>query len=160
MTIPNAYTGNTMSRLVLNTGGNLQNLPDSRNIGGRVREASGALVFNTQAIGFGLSFARVPLGCRVVHIDAFTDTSLGTAQISVGNTNSNVAYGAARTLTALNTRANLADVSAALLSVVQVGFDSLTGLASTSYDDMILWTSVATLPASGNLILQVQYVLD
>jgi hypothetical protein len=88
----------------------------------------------------------LPNGARIQNIKMITDTSLGSSTISIGNSSSATAYSAATTMTATDTWTQLASVAA--LAAEQVSVDT----------PLLANILVANLPASGTLIIDVEYV--
>ncbi len=88
----------------------------------------------------------LPNGARIENIKMITDTSLGSSTISIGNSSSATAYSAATTMTATDTWTQLASVAA--LAAEQVSVDT----------PLLANILVANLPASGTLIIDVEYV--
>jgi hypothetical protein len=151
-----------MALLTGNAGGAIQSLPGVNLNGGRQRSAVGMVALAAQASGSTIGAVRLPIspgGTVITGITIATDTSLATAQISLGDSNSAAKYMAAQTLTSLNTptRVGLATIHGALLTS---GYDCASGAISTAYEDIVIVTSVAALPGSGTLVVIVEYVVD
>jgi hypothetical protein len=148
-----------MSSLTGNTGGAVQSLPAVNLAGARERIFVGTLVLAAQASGSVVGVARIPLQSVVTGITVITDTSLGSATIALGDTNNGALYMAAQTLTNTNTptRVGLAATHGAPITT---GYDCVSGLSTKSYEDIVLTTGAASLPASGNLAVIIEYALD
>jgi hypothetical protein len=148
-----------MTQLTGNAGGGVEALPSVTANGGRERVAGGTLTLAAQASGSVIGVARLPLGAIISGLTVVTDTSLGSATIALGDTNSGALYAAAMTLTTTNTPTRIGNAVAHMAPIV-TGYDCTTGLKSLSYEDITLTTAGATLPASGNLTVVIEYVID
>ncbi|HWK44922.1 MAG TPA: hypothetical protein VNT30_09385 [Stellaceae bacterium] len=158
MTVATAFS-TQMTQLTGNAGGAIQQLPNSNVVAGRERCFIANIALATQAIGTVFGVARIGLLGVITGITLITDTSLGSATIALGDANSSAIYMAASVLTATNTptRVGLASTHGAPIAT---GYDCVSGLVSKSYEDIILTTAVAALPASGNLAIIFEYVID
>jgi hypothetical protein len=159
-----------MTNITNNQQGSLQVLNPVNLDSGRVRRATGSIVLASQASGSVFGIARVPLFASLFSIIAITDTSLGSATIAFGDPASGNAaiYGAAATLTATNTPTAFAKTATYGVPIT-TGYDCLTGAATGyatdsgaggAYEDIIMTTGSAALPASGNLRIVVEYMID
>ena len=148
-----------MAALTGNTGGAVQSLPNVTLVGARERVFVANITLASQASGSTIGIARIPLGGTITNIQLTTDTSLSTAQISIGDSNSAAIYAAAQTLTSVNTPTNVG-LAATRGSLITTGYDCVSAVASKSYEDVVLVTSVAALPSSGNLVIIITYALD
>lgn len=148
-----------MALLTGNAGGNVQNLPAVNVAGARQRIFVGNIALAAQASGTVIAVARVPVGSVITGITLLTDTSLSTAQIALGDANSGAIYAAAQTLTSTNTPTRVGK-QATQSAPIATGYDCQTGAANYAYEDILLTTSVASLPGSGNLTIIVEYALD
>ena len=148
-----------MTSLTGNAGGGSQALPNVTAVSGRVRVFHADIVLASQVAGTTIGIARLPLGAMITDIQVITDTSLGTTTISVGDSNSAAIYAAAATYTTINVPVYVG-LAATLGVPIASGYDCLTGVASKSYEDLVVVTAVATAPASGNLRLNIKYVMD
>lgn len=161
MAVATAFTP-VMTQLTGNTGGALQALPNVTLNGARQRTAIGVLTLASQASGTTIGMCRIPVspgGTMLIGLRLITDTSLGSTTISLGNSNSAALYMAAQTFTSTNTPTAVGKTSA-FSAAITSGYDCLSGLASTVYEDIVLVTSTATAPSSGTLVLQVEYAID
>lgn len=160
-----------MAKVVGNTGGQIQSLPGVNVVSGRQRTWIDTLTLASQASGTVFGVARLPLYATLLAIELLTDTSLATATIKfgdAGNANSAI-YAAAQTLTSTNTIVRTA-TAGTKGTPITAGFDSVTGLAMSPfmpqlvgeggavYEDIIMTTGVAALPASGTLIVMIEYL--
>ena len=147
-----------MAQLTGNAGGAVQSLPGVNTFGGRERTQIANIALATQASGSTIAVARLPLLAVITGIQMITDTSLGTATVALGDTNSAAIYAAAQTLTSTQTptRVGLAATHGAPITT---GYDCQTGL-SAPYEDNILTVGTAALPASGNLVIIFEYCID
>lgn len=159
-----------MANITGNLGGQVQTLPHVDFVGGRQRQFVDTLVLASQAAATVIGVARIPLPFVFLGILINTDTSLATSTIAFGNAgNGNSAiYAAASTLTSTHTQTFLGKASL-IGTEITSGFDSVTGLATSyasssgfggAYEDVILTTAVATLPAAGNLRIIFEYSID
>jgi hypothetical protein len=165
--VATAFTDN-MTLLTNNSGGAVQQLPFTNVIGGRGRGQFGRIALAAQASGTVIHIARIPLSACLASIWAKTDTSLGTATISFGDVNNQVLYGAAATLTTVNGRTDFLPASQFGVPIL-TGWDAVTGNQCTyaqpgqggaNYEDIVMTTGAAGLPASGNLVTYVEYQID
>jgi hypothetical protein len=125
------------------------NLPFATWNGARLRVMTDTLVYNSQASGSTLTFGTpVPTGALIVGANLNTDTSTGSTTLSLGTAASAALYSAAVAYTTLNQWVPILLKNAPLLTVL------------TAPTQLIFTTAAATAPASGNLIVQVLYVLD
>ena len=158
MAVATAFT-TAMAALTGNTGGALQILPAVTQAGARERVFTGVIALATQPSGSVIGLARIPLGAAITGITLVTDTSLGTTTIALGDTNSSALYMAAQTLTTVGVPQRVG-LTAAHAAAITTGYDCATGIASKSYEDIVLTTAVAALPASGNLAFILEYAFD
>ncbi len=149
-----------MAQLTGNTGGQLQILPPVTQAGGRQRTFVAQVPLAAQAIGAVIGIARLPVQAAIVDITVMTDTSLGTATLSVGDagTGNAAIYSAAFTLTATHTVTKVGHVGTMGVPIV-TGYDSVSG-AAAGHEDITLTVGTAALPASGNLRASGDYSID
>lgn len=160
-----------MALITANLGGAVQSLPKVDLVYGRRRSFTASLVLASQTVASGpFGVARLPVPCVITDITLVTDTSLGTSTIALGdagNGNSGI-YMAAQVLTATDTPTKVGK-TAKLGVEITAGFDAVTGNATAygsssgfgaAYEDIIMTVAVATLPASGNLRILVEFVID
>lgn len=168
-----------MASIAANLGGAVQSLPQAWQFGGKQRTFGGSLTLGSQASGTVLGLCRLPLFGAVVGIQLVTSVSLGTATLAIGDATSAALYVAAATYTSVDTPVRIGKTSAHLSQLVQ-GYDATTGKPTNYsssqqdpqsaapesqgfgglYEDILVTTAVAALPASGNLVILVDYVLD
>jgi hypothetical protein len=148
-----------MALLTGNAGGAIQNLPAVNVCGARERIFVANIALAAQASGSVIGVARLPVQSVITGITVITDTSLGTATISLGDTNNATLYTAAQTLTSAQTptRVGLAATHGAPITT---GYDCTTGKANYAYEDIVLTVGTAALPGSGNLLVILEYALD
>jgi hypothetical protein len=139
-------------------------------LNGKRRTFVANIPFSAQASGSVIGVARLPVPYNMVGIMALPSVSLGTATIALGSpsdSSQNGYWSAAGTLTAL-TPSWLGN-NASMGVPIYVGYDCLTGQPAGyqpghqgggQYDDIILTTGAAALPASGNLRLFFDYIVD
>ena len=148
-----------MSQLTGNTGGQVQALPFVNVAGARNRIFVATITLAAQASGSVIGVARLPMLSAITGITLVTDTSLGTATIALGDTNNAARFLAAQTFTTINTPTRVGLTSAHGVPITS-GYDCVSGLASLTYEDMVLTTAVASLPGSGNFTIIIEYALD
>ena len=127
--------------------------------GARERVFIANLALASQASGSVIAMARLPVGAVIAGLALITDTSLGSATIALGDANSAAAYAAAQTLTSVNTPTRIG-LAATHGATITTGYDCQTGAANYAYEDILLTTAVAALPASGNLVAIIEYAID
>lgn len=99
----------------------------------------------SQASGDTVTIAKIPAGMTFAGGVLATDTSLGTATVAVGISGTTGKYAAAQTLTATN--------SPVLIGTVA----QLTAAALTAEETIIVTVGVASLPASGTLLVDLYF---
>jgi hypothetical protein len=171
MAVATVFTDN-MALITGNTGGAVQTLPPVTVFDGKVRQQYGRIVLASQASGTVFGVARIPLYGAIKSIDAITDTSLGSTTIEFGDANNATLYAAAATLTATQTLTRMGPLLAQTGAPLTSGYDCITGNLVTPfmpqkvgeggamYEDIEMTTAAAALPASGNLVIIVEYTLD
>ncbi|HEV2673382.1 MAG TPA: hypothetical protein VGV37_02505 [Aliidongia sp.] len=149
-----------MAILTGNTGGAIQQLLTPSDAGGRKRSFRANIVLAAQASGSQIAVARLPINAAIFGINYLTDTSLATATIALGDIHAgnSAIYAAATTLTAVQTPTSVGLV-ATRGAPITAGYDCLTG-NQLGWEDVVLTTGVAALPASGNLVIEFDYVID
>lgn len=165
--------GTEMTQLTGNSGGGVQALPSVTSVGGRQRQFIARLALATQTNGVTIGMARIPLFASLLGIWLMTDTSLGSSTISFGDANTAALYAAAQTFTTTNALTIATGRAAATFGVpITSGYDSVTGNLVTAnmpqtpgqggglYEDITMVVGVANLPASGNLTVVFDYVID
>ncbi len=119
--------------------------PGVLHVGGKVRVFNEQITLAAEVAGTAIPVAILPQGCVPLFGLVTTSVTLGTAQFSIGVQGSVAKYRAAAVLTT---------VDAPQLFGVTAGIGD--PLAAT--ERVLLTTSVATLPASGTLRVQIFYV--
>jgi hypothetical protein len=162
-----------MTNLSGNMAGGIQVLNQVNLDGGRVRRKSATFTMAAQASGTVFAVCRLPLFAVIDSIDVITDTSLGSATLAFGdahNANSAI-YGAAATLTALNTNTRFGPPLATCGVQINTGYDYL-GKPTTAtmpqapaqggfnFEDIIMTVGAASLPGSGTLRVRVTYTME
>jgi hypothetical protein len=157
-----------MAGLVANAGGAVNQLPAVNVFGARERTIVANFAYAAQAAGTVIGVARLPMYAVITGITVITDTSTGSATIAIGDANAAALYAAAQVYTSVNTPTKTGN-AATHGTPITVGYDCTTGKAVTYqspgeggalYEDVILTTAVAALPASGNLTIIFEYALD
>lgn len=124
------------------------NEPDVGLVGGRVRAFVETLAYASQALGSTLTVAKLPAGAVVLGFELITDTSTGTATLSVGDGTTAALYSAAAPYTTTGVPVNVGNTAGPLAGRL------------TSAGQIVLTTGVAALPASGNLVFITYYIVD
>jgi hypothetical protein len=162
--------GTQMGLLTGNSGGAIQQLPGVNVVGARQRTFVETIALASQASGSVIGVARVPLYAVFLGITLITDTSLGSATVSFGDANQAALYGAATTLTAINTPTLIAKADA--IGPILNGYDSVTGnlvdpfmpqfvgQGGALYEDIVMAIGSAAFPASGTLMVLTDYQID
>lgn len=114
----------------------------------RRRTALAEFTFASDVPGtYALPFV-IPAGARIVEVRLNTSVTLGaSATLAVGVVGTVGKYRAAATFTTADQWVSLA-------------LNAVTGVLLTAPEQIILTTAVANLPASGRLLIEVQYVID
>lgn len=163
-----------MTKLQGNQSGGLESLPDVTLFESKVRQQISTIPLAGQAAGTVIWVGRVPLGAAIKSIEAITDTSLGTATVAFGDAHSgnSAIYGAAATLTAVNTLTRMGPPTAQAGVEITQGYDYLgtnvnRGMPQTpspaggaGFEDIVMTTAVAALPGSGTLRVMITYAMD
>lgn len=110
-------------------------------VGARLRRYRGTVVLNTQTTSDTIVVAVVPSGEDFAYGVITSDTSLGSSTIAIGNSSSTGKYRAAATFTATNTPTFFGNAAQVLAP------------ASTAEEQIIITIATASLPASGNLVI-------
>ena len=157
------YYSTQMATITGNVSGAIQSLLQPSQAGGRKRTFVANITLASQVAGSTFAIARLPVGAAIMGINLMTDTSLGSTTLAIGDAKSgnSALYAAAATLTATDTPTSVGKTATRGLPIVS-GYDSATGALSAGniYEDVIITTAAATLPASGNLVVELDYVID
>jgi hypothetical protein len=145
-----------MTTIMAGRDGSGDGLNRSTKVGAPLRSFVTTIPLASQASGTTISIGRVPAGAVMLGFEMVTDTSLGTAQIAFGDYSDTVRFKAAGTFTALNTPTKVG-VGSTYGQIVPLGYDCRTGQESRVWNDITMTTSVAALPASGNLTITTYY---
>lgn len=164
-----------MNNLANNLGGQVQNLPATWQMGGRQRTYGGVLTYAAQGSGSVIGVCRLPLFGAIVGITLVTSVSTATATLAFGDANSANVYVAAAAYTSADTPTRIGKTAAHFSQLTQ-GYDAATGNPTnfssgqnaappnpgggSYYEDVLMTTAVASLPASGTLVVMVDYVID
>ena len=113
--------------------------------GGKVRINTEVFNFAADVAGVYAIGALIPVGAEILGIRLMSSVSLGTSTIALGIAGTAAKYRAAATFTSTDTW-------------VEAGFASVLGVPLTAAEQLILTVAVASLPASGRLLIEVFYV--
>lgn len=163
-----------MAKLQGNQGGGIEALPDATLFEARLRHEVSTITLAAQTSGTVIWVGRVPLGAAIRSIDVITDTSLGASTIAFGDAHSgnSAIYGAAATLTALNTLTRFGPPTAMAGVEITQGYDYLgtntnRGMPQTpspaggaGFEDIVMTVAAATMPASGTMRVLISYTID
>jgi hypothetical protein len=117
-------------------------------VNGNVHSFVEVITLASQAAADITYVARIPKGAIFIAGRLTTTVSLGTTTISIGVVGSTAKYlAAATTLTAVDTPTLFGKAAA-------------TGVALTANDDVIITWATATAPASGSLVVVIEYAFD
>lgn len=148
-----------MSALTGNSGGAIESLPNVTLHGARERTSCAVITLASQASGSVFGLFRLPVGAIITGITINTSISLGSATIALGDSNTSNLYMSAATFTSTNTPTRVGNATQHA-SPITSGYDCVTGLASTSYEDVTMTTATAALPSSGTLVIIIEWALD
>ena len=118
---------------------------DGKVVGGRMRRYRATITLATHAIASVINLTRVPEGSVFAYGVINSSVSLGTATIKIGDETTDDVYRALSTMTTAN---------------APVMFGHSTGLAEgpiAAQKLVTLTTAVATLPASGTLVVDLYF---
>lgn len=114
----------------------------------RRRTALAEFTYAADAVGTYALPMVVPRGARIVDVRLNTSVTLGaTATLAVGTVAAPGRYRAAATFTTAD-------------QWVSLGLNAAMGVLLTVDEQIILTVAAAALPASGRLLVEVQYVID
>jgi len=113
--------------------------------GARLHRYRASIVLAGQASGDTVVLANIPAGQCFAYGSLVTDTSLGTATVSVGNASSAAKYKAAAVFTATDTPTAFGKASA------------IAGVPSTAQEQVLLTVGTAALPSSGSLVVDLYF---
>lgn len=115
--------------------------------GARLKRLRGSFVFNTQTTSDVLVVGNLPAGATFAFALINTDTSTSTATLALGTASNSTKYSAAAAYTTTNTP-------------TLVGKQAVEGAADpalTAEEQVIATIGTASLPASGNLTIDLFY---
>lgn len=149
--------------------GQFGQLPPVIYAGGKERTVRATIKLAGQAAQSSFIIARLPLPCMITRFTLLTDTSLGTAQINLGNYSAAAIYMASRTFTATDTPTTVGKAGG-IMQLLTTGYDGITGATTSAtspgsgggaYTDIQLnVTSAAALPSSGTLYVLTHFIND
>lgn len=116
-------------------------------VGAKQRTFIKSIELSSQASGTSISLGTLPDDCVVMPGTIVTDTSLGSATISIGTSASNAKYKASATFTSTDTPTAFGKADA-------------IGVVLDGSEDVNLYITTAALPASGDLKVIFSYLLD
>src|SRR5262245_29252773 len=150
--------GTVMAILKANVSGNVKQIPSVTVNGARVRSFVETITLAAQASGAKIAVARLPVLAAILEITVLSDTGLGTATLKFGDQNDDAKFGVAATPT-VNVPATFA-VPATYGVPIVTGYDSDTGRTDRGWEDVIMTTAAAALPASGTMRVVTKFILD
>lgn len=113
--------------------------------GARLHRYRASITLASQASGDTIVLANIPAGQCFAGGDLVTDTSLGTATVSIGNASSAAKYRAAAVFTATDTPTQFGKAAA------------VAAAPSTSQEQVLLTVGTAALPSSGQLVVDLYF---
>ena len=113
--------------------------------GAQDRRYRASITLASQASGDTIVLANIPAGMIFAGGTIVSDTSLGTATVSIGTASSAAKYKAAGTFTATDTPTNFGKASAYAQSALSAG------------EQVILTVGTAALPSSGQLVVDLYF---
>lgn len=117
-------------------------------MGARRRTSLAEFTYAADAVGTYALPMVIPRGARIVDVRLNTSVTLGgTTTLAVGVTGTAGKYRAAATFTTAD-------------QWVSLGLNAAMGVLLTADEQIILTVAAAALPASGRLLVEVQYVID
>lgn len=122
-----------------------QQVPDGRLVANKRRSTTEIFTLAGQANGDLLFLGVLPIGAVLEGVEFNTDTSLGTATLSVGSEASPAKYAAAATLTATDTPTLRAKASAQAQAPL------------TAPEEVWATIGTAALPGSGTLVIALRW---
>ena len=146
--------GSNMAKLLGNTGGNLQELPDQR-VGAKPHLFTERITLASQASGVNIPVARVPFGSALIDIMVTGSVSLGSATLAFGDMNNTARFSAAAVNTAVDGAVH--KLNAASAGALLTTCYDYNGTANDRVEDIIMTVAAAALPASGTLVVTVSY---
>jgi len=117
----------------------------SNGYGARVHRYRASITLAAQASGDTVVLANIPPGSCFAGGDIVSDTSLGTATVSIGNASSAAKYKAAAVFTATDTPTQFGKAAA------------YAGAASSAVEQVLLTVGAAALPSSGQLVIDLYF---
>ena len=155
-----SYFSTEMTQITGNAGGAVQSLPAVTLVGARERVFVAHITLASQTSGSFIGIARLPVGAMITGVTYITDTSLGSSTIALGDVNTAALYAAAQTLTTTQTPTRVG-LAATHGQPITTGYDCTTGAVSkANIEDVGLTIAVANFPASGNLVVIIEYAHD
>jgi hypothetical protein len=150
--------GQIMAMLKANQAGAVQQLPPVTLNRSRERSIIETITFAAQAAGAKIAVARVPVGAALTSLQVMSDTA-STATLQFGNFNNAALYSAATAIAAINAKQEFI-IMPGFGAIIAIGYDSDSGRTDLGYEDIILTTAGAALPAAGLLRVRTGFVLD
>jgi hypothetical protein len=144
----------TLGTLATRLAASPKNLPAAGDVLGRLRVIREYIALASQASGDTIQLPDLPVGFKFAFGMVHTDTSLGTATISIGPASSAAKYRAAATLTATDTPTPFGKVSAKTPAA------DATGGALSAAETNLVTVGTAALPSSGNLVVEFYGTID
>ena len=150
------------SKLVYNTAGAVQSLPDE-SFGGKTRNQIERYAMAGNAIADQVMVARLPYGSIPVSIMVTGTVSIGTGTtLAFGDRNNASRFGAAGALATLNVPTEfLTSASVRGLALTSCWAQDSTGTSATSntnYEDILMTIGTSSLGATGTLVIETKYL--
>ncbi len=150
-----------VSKLVGNTAGNVQTLPDQA-VGGKERCWIERQGIPNLLVGDMLCIARIQCGSYMAAIEITSDTSFGNGQFCIGDRNNASRFVAAGTFTSTDTPTDKLRASAKGVAIATPGWDQgATGTVASGnnlYDDIMLICVTSSFSAGGTFTVITKYI--
>lgn len=138
------FYSDTMALLRNNTP---QKLPAPSEVYGRVRRFKSIVTLATQTTSDTIEVAKLPKGARFCFGILTTSVTLGSTTVAIGITGTTGKYRTAAAFTAVDTP-------------TLFGNNGAIGVALTAEEIVFLTLAAASLPASGNLVVDFYFTVD
>jgi hypothetical protein len=132
----------------------VNNLPAGNLWGARVRNFRKEITLASQAVGT-VAIGTVPPGMKFLRGWLTTDTSLGTSTVAIGTAAAPTKYKAAAVFTATNTPTAYGNATA--MDDTTTSEIGSSPVGTGDQEDVIMTIAVGALPASGNLVVDLEF---